>query len=207
MKKPFSITNAALNVIRVCLAAGIFISLFCYFSRADRSNPIVINFPSASETEETSAPDISSTLEVPHTYTVIHTEISTDTEPLSAEPEQTFSHSSNDYQDETTTEEEPEIIETAPDYIISPPTIAQTAPSSEYASPPSVRVESTAELININEASVNELVRLSGIGEVKAAAIVEYRRTNGSFSAIEDIMKVKGIGEKTFEKIRDQISV
>ena len=207
MKKPFSITNAALNVIRACLAAGIFISLFCYFSSADRSNPIVINFPSASETEETSAPDISSTLESLHTYTVIHPEISTYTEPLSAESEQTFSHSSNEYNDETTAEEEPVIIETAPEYNISPPTTAQTVPSADYASPPSVRAESTAELININEASVNELVRLNGIGEVKAAAIVEYRRTNGNFSAIEDIMKVKGIGEKTFEKIRDQISV
>ena len=57
------------------------------------------------------------------------------------------------------------------------------------------------------EETASELVKLKGIGEVKAAAIVEYRRINGNFKTVQDIMNVSGIGEKTFEKIRSQITV
>lgn len=61
--------------------------------------------------------------------------------------------------------------------------------------------------ININTASVDELMSLNGIGEVKAKAIVDYRNENGSFSSIEEITLVSGIGEKSFEKIKDSITV
>ena len=61
--------------------------------------------------------------------------------------------------------------------------------------------------ININTASVKELVKLSKVGEVKAEAIVVYRDEHGKFTKIEDITKVKGIGGKIFEKIKDQITV
>lgn len=61
--------------------------------------------------------------------------------------------------------------------------------------------------ININTASANELLKLSQIGEKKAEAIVTYRDEHGSFTAIEDITKVKGIGDKIFEKIKDHITV
>ena len=54
MKKPFSIVDAALNVIRVCLAAGILITLFDFFTRIDQTPAIVIHFPKSAETEETS---------------------------------------------------------------------------------------------------------------------------------------------------------
>lgn len=54
MKKPFSIVDAALNVIRVCLAAGILITLFDFFTRIDQTPAIVIRFPKSAETEETS---------------------------------------------------------------------------------------------------------------------------------------------------------
>ncbi len=62
-------------------------------------------------------------------------------------------------------------------------------------------------LININTASAKELQSLEGIGEVKAARIIEYRETYGNFSSIRDILKVSGIGEKTYEKIKDKITV
>ena len=68
---------------------------------------------------------------------------------------------------------------------------------------------STAEknsLININTANAKELQKLEGIGEVKAAKIIEYRETYGNFSTIRDILKVNGIGEKTYEKIKDKIT-
>ncbi len=61
--------------------------------------------------------------------------------------------------------------------------------------------------VNINTADEATLITLSGIGPVKAAAIVEYRKNHGEFSAVDDLKKVKGIGVKTLEKLRNQISV
>ena len=60
--------------------------------------------------------------------------------------------------------------------------------------------------VNINTASIEELTTLKGIGKSKAEAIIEYRKEH-KFEKIEDIMKVKGIGKKLFEKIKDEISV
>lgn len=65
----------------------------------------------------------------------------------------------------------------------------------------------TVTIININTASAVDLTFLPGIGEVKAKSIVEYRERHGEFSSVEDIMKVKGIGESTFEKIKPYITV
>ena len=61
--------------------------------------------------------------------------------------------------------------------------------------------------ININNASVEELDSLNGIGEAKAKAIFEYRKSNGNFLKIEDIMNVNGISESIFEKIKDYITI
>ena len=61
--------------------------------------------------------------------------------------------------------------------------------------------------ININTASADELMDLKGIGEKKAAAIIEFRETNGIFKHPEDLMKVPGIGPKTFEANKNQIVV
>lgn len=62
-------------------------------------------------------------------------------------------------------------------------------------------------LVNINTATESELGSISGIGSGKAAAIVKYRQENGNFASIEDIMKVSGIKEGTYEKIKDKITV
>jgi competence protein ComEA len=59
--------------------------------------------------------------------------------------------------------------------------------------------------ININTATAEQLTLLPGIGEVTANAIVAYRTANGNFASVEDILNVKGIGEKTLEKIKDFI--
>lgn len=64
-----------------------------------------------------------------------------------------------------------------------------------------------AKKININQADVGELDKLHGIGESLAKRIIQYRTVNGNFEVIEDIMKVSGIGEKTFEDIKNQICV
>ncbi len=63
------------------------------------------------------------------------------------------------------------------------------------------------EKININTASAEELDKLPEIGPVKAQAIVDYRKANGKFASIEDVMKVSGIKEGTFAKIKDHIVV
>jgi len=61
--------------------------------------------------------------------------------------------------------------------------------------------------VNINTATAEELQTLSGIGESKALAIIAYRKENGSFSCIEDLLNVSGIGEGIFAKIKDCIEV
>jgi len=61
--------------------------------------------------------------------------------------------------------------------------------------------------ININTADEKELATLQGVGKAKATAIVQYRKENGAFKSPEDIMLVKGVGEKIFEKISKDIIV
>lgn len=62
-------------------------------------------------------------------------------------------------------------------------------------------------LVNINQAELGELTALPGIGEVKAQAIIDYRNAHGRFQSIDELKNVKGIGEKTFEGLKDKISV
>ncbi|MCR4674812.1 MAG: ComEA family DNA-binding protein [Lachnospiraceae bacterium] len=77
------------------------------------------------------------------------------------------------------------------------------------------RVESTAEisgysesgLLNINTATKEDLMTLSGIGESKAEAIISYREKNGGFSAIEDLKNIPGIKDGVYSKIADQICI
>ena len=59
--------------------------------------------------------------------------------------------------------------------------------------------------ININTAGSEELQTLDGVGPVTAEKIIDYRESNGRFKDIEDIKNVSGIGEKTFEKLKDDI--
>ncbi|WP_051226987.1 helix-hairpin-helix domain-containing protein [Butyrivibrio sp. MC2013] len=66
---------------------------------------------------------------------------------------------------------------------------------------------SLAGTVNINTASEAELMTLPGIGQAKAATIIAFRQEHGSFDKIDDIMKVSGIGEKMFDKIRNRIVV
>jgi competence protein ComEA len=66
---------------------------------------------------------------------------------------------------------------------------------------------SAGGLININTATATEFETLSGIGEVLAAAIVDYRTENGPFTSVDELEDVSGIGPATLEEIRDQVTV
>jgi competence protein ComEA len=61
--------------------------------------------------------------------------------------------------------------------------------------------------VNINTATAEELSTLPGIGPTKAKSIIDYRTTNGPFQSIEDIKDVRGIGDATFENLKDKITV
>ena len=206
MKKPFSIVDAALNVIRVCLAAGILITLFDFFTRIDQTPAIVIRFPKSAETEETSGYEPEYTA---GTQIIQKSRGYKKPELLTEEPEP-----GNSAIAETKTETEPILISTERETVSeasanyaagsSAVQILQTSSSKAEETADAADSENSSELININTAPASEL---KGIGEVKAAAIVEYRRINGNFKTVQDIMNVSGIGEKTFEKIRSQITV
>lgn len=61
--------------------------------------------------------------------------------------------------------------------------------------------------ININTATLRELTKLQGIGDSKAQEIIAYREENGSFSAVDELLNVNGIGESTLNKIREFVTV
>ncbi len=64
-----------------------------------------------------------------------------------------------------------------------------------------------ARLLNINQATAEELQLLPGLGPSLSRRVVSYREAHGGYAKIEDIMQVDGIGPKTFQRIRDCISV
>lgn len=81
--------------------------------------------------------------------------------------------------------------------------LPESTPSAENTAQP---VSDAGLKTNINKASLEELMELPGIGETIAGRIIDYRKSNGGFKMTEDIMDVEGIGEKTFEKIKDLIT-
>ena len=85
----------------------------------------------------------------------------------------------------------------------TPPTAARkTAQAQKPADAPK---PASAAPININTATVTDLQKLPGIGPATAARIVEYRQKNGPFTKIEQLMNVRGIGEKSFLKLKPLI--
>ena len=61
--------------------------------------------------------------------------------------------------------------------------------------------------VDINKATAEQLESLPGVGEKLAQRIVEYREQQGPFGSVEELMNVRGIGEKSFEKLRDRLTV
>jgi competence protein ComEA len=65
----------------------------------------------------------------------------------------------------------------------------------------------STEKVNINTATSEQLQTLPGIGPALAKAIIDYRTKNGKFTKIEELLNVKGVGEKKFQKIKDRLVV
>ena len=86
------------------------------------------------------------------------------------------------------------------------PVVGEEIVDIPYTQPNSSVEEGTSK-ININTATDLELQALPGIGEKKALQIINYRTENGSFSTIEELMEVSGIGQKTFDTLKESITV
>ncbi len=91
--------------------------------------------------------------------------------------------------------------------IYIPPAAVDGTGEDEDASSSGQQVSRGDGRININTADSAQLQELDGIGPATAQKIIDYRKENGRFSSIEDIKNVSGIGDKSFEKIKDRIKV
>ena len=85
---------------------------------------------------------------------------------------------------------------------VSVPSLAQ-----DKAKPAAKASAPTAASVNLNSATQAQLETLPGIGAATAKRIIEYRQKNGGFKKVEELMNVKGIGEKAFLKLKAQITV
>src|SRR5262245_26060544 len=85
--------------------------------------------------------------------------------------------------------------------------LAAAAPPHVAAASPTPGPAAAEAKVNINTASAEELTTLPGIGPSYAPTIVEHREKNGPFRKIEDLLSVRGIGDKTYERIKDRITV
>ena len=86
--------------------------------------------------------------------------------------------------------------------ISAHPARAQTSQPAHASAKPA-----TTGFVNLNTASAADLEGLPGIGAKTAARIVEYRQKNGPFKKVEELMNVRGVGEKNFLKLKPQITV
>lgn len=97
------------------------------------------------------------------------------------------------------------------DKVDEVPCLCESSISESFSISESIVDEVVSEdvsngLVNINTASKDKLMTLTGIGESKALAIIEYRKTNNGFKSKEELMEVSGIGESTYNKIKDLIT-
>jgi len=85
--------------------------------------------------------------------------------------------------------------------------IASPLSAQRAARPPVAATMVSTETINLNTATAAQIATLPGIGPKTADLVVQYRTKNGPFKKIEEVMNVRGIGEKSFLKIKDRLTV
>jgi comEA protein len=85
--------------------------------------------------------------------------------------------------------------------------VSQPAETGTVAGASTSKAQPISGTVNINTATAAELDTLPGIGPAYAGRIIDYRTTNGGFKSPEEIMNVKGIGQKTYDKFKDKITI
>ena len=96
--------------------------------------------------------------------------------------------------------------------VTASPLIAQPASPPQgsrarAAKPPVTATVMSTDVVNLNSATATQIASLPGIGPKTAELVVQYRTKNGPFKKIEEIMNVRGIGEKSFLRIKDRLTV
>lgn len=198
-RKSLRFADVMYNIIRGCIAVGIVAAVAGYYVTVSHRDTIVIQGLPESQSEAEAAE---------HTVSL---------------PEQVFRQDSSIAQEEQpAVQTEYSARDTSVVHSDEPLSAAVSTVTGKAAEPVEINIDGLQEaaavqespapsdstgLININTASAAELVRLDGIGEAKARAIVEYREEHGYFMSVDELVKVSGIGEKTLEKNRDKITV
>jgi competence protein ComEA len=98
-------------------------------------------------------------------------------------------------------------VKVTDEMMIYVPKIGEMEVTPEIVPSSASGTDQKKDKLNINTASQQEFETLPGIGPSKAATFVQYREENGPFTAIEEITNITGIGEKTFEKLKEHIFV
>lgn len=207
-KKSSHLVDVLYNIIRICFIVGILVTVTGYYMKISQRDTIVIQgLPDRSSASDFESPDEQLPEKTSgNSQTEFH--VQPTCEPPSNTQESPVAESADDpnepdepYKpDHTDKPDEPKSAESVPE----PAEIDIAQLHTQLGAGES---SSKDVLININTASAYKLTELDGIGEVKAEAIVRYREENGKFTSVDELLNVKGIGEKTLEKIRDRITV
>ena len=84
----------------------------------------------------------------------------------------------------------------------------EVSPATKFPSTASgSQTEAATGTINLNTATATELQTISGIGAKRAQDIIDYREANGGFTSVEELKNVSGIGDKTLEKLKSEVSI
>lgn len=204
-------TDVMYNIIRTGVVIGIIATITGYYIDISKQDTIVIQGLPEHSTTDFSASESSVSIEtiiLPEEFLLTEGAVQSET-PSSLPRFEPVEAVVDDIEPAVPaiTPQDPAYSTTATASTTNPSVIEVT--ELQNADPQPVQVESTQanSLININTATASELMKLDGIGEVRAQAIVRFREEHGSFKSIDELVNVKGIGEKTLEKNREKITV
>ena len=99
------------------------------------------------------------------------------------------------------------LVVTASPLIAQPASPLPQGSRGRAAKPPVTATVVSTDVVNLNSATAAQIASLPGIGPKTAELVVQYRTKNGPFKKIEEIMNVRGIGEKSFLRIKDRLTV